>query len=88
MSSLPQVYTHQVDVFSFGMLLYEAITLHIPYENLNGQQANQANERGSRPPLTKKVLGSILRSELFLFGKKYVNFEKTMDYNIIIIGGG
>lgn len=50
-----QVYTHQVDIFSFGMLLYEAITLHIPYENLNGQQANQANEQGTRPPLTKKV---------------------------------
>ncbi len=38
------------------MLMYELMTLHIPYENLNAQQANQANERGTRPPLTKKVL--------------------------------
>ena len=36
------------------MFLYELLTLHIPYESLAIQQANQANERGTRPSLTRK----------------------------------
>ena len=36
------------------MFVYELLTLHIPYESLAIQQANQANERGTRPPLTKR----------------------------------
>ena len=50
-----QIYTEQVDIFSFGMFIYELITLHLPYEVLTAQQANQANESGARPTLTKKV---------------------------------
>ena len=35
------------------MVLYEMLTLHIPYESMAGQQANQANEQGKRPPLCR-----------------------------------
>ena len=35
------------------MFIYELLTLHIPYETLAVQQANQANERGTRPSLSK-----------------------------------
>ena len=50
-----QVYTTQIDVFSFAMFVYELVTLHVPYVHLNGQQANQANEKGERPSLKRKV---------------------------------
>ena len=50
-----EVYSHQVDIFSFAMLIYEMITLHTPYENLTAQQANQSNENGARPSLSRKV---------------------------------
>lgn len=50
-----QVYTTQIDVFSFAMFVYELVTLHVPYDQLNGQQANQANEKGVRPSLKRKV---------------------------------
>jgi hypothetical protein len=37
------------------MFMYELITLHVPYVDLNAQQANQANEKGDRPSLKRKV---------------------------------
>ena len=37
------------------MFVYELITLHVPYDHLNAQQANQANEKGERPSLKRKV---------------------------------
>ncbi len=50
-----QAYSKEVDIFSFGMFIYELVTLRIPYDTLTAQQANQANESGARPALTKQV---------------------------------
>ncbi len=36
------------------MFIYELLTQHLPYEALAIQQANQANERGTRPSLSKR----------------------------------
>lgn len=36
------------------MFIYELLTLHIPYESLAAQLANQANEQGTRPSLAKR----------------------------------
>ena len=47
------------------MFMYELITLHVPYVDLNAQQANQANEKGERPSLKRKVSFRITLKILF-----------------------
>ncbi|XP_065901967.1 leucine-rich repeat serine/threonine-protein kinase 1-like [Dysidea avara] len=63
-----EVYSNKVDIFSLGMVIYELITLHPPYDKFNQQQANQAIESGVRPSLSKKDLNSlILQRELMIW---------------------
>ena len=47
----------QVDIFSFGMFLYELISLHFPFEkqNLMGSQIEKLIIEGERPPLQNRV---------------------------------
>ena len=47
----------QVDIFSFGMFLYELISLHFPFEkqNLMGSQIEKLVIEGERPPLQNRV---------------------------------
>ena len=44
----------QVDCFSFGMFLYELISLHPPFEGY--ESVKEHILEGRRPPLTVKVL--------------------------------
>ena len=50
-----EAYSEKVDIFSFAMTVYELITLHMPFDQLTPNQANQANENGARPTLKKRV---------------------------------
>ena len=44
----------QVDIFSYGMLLYELLTGQRPFENLTTtQELNKAVLSGDRPPLNE-----------------------------------
>ena len=50
-----EAYNEKVDIFSYAMVMYEMITLRVPFEHLTPNQANQANESGTRPTMKKKV---------------------------------
>lgn len=50
-----ELYTDKVDSFSFGMYIYELVTLHQPFNDLNPAQVKQLIVEGHRPPLTAKV---------------------------------
>ena len=45
------VYDHKADVFSFGMLLYQMITRHHPFHDMQGLKIDSAIENGERPKL-------------------------------------
>jgi len=49
-----ELYTDKVDSFSFGMYIYELVTLHQPFYDLNPAQVKQLIVDGHRPPLTAK----------------------------------
>ena len=51
----------QVDIFSFGMFLYELISLHFPFEkqNLMGSQIEKLIIEGERPPLQNRVHSTV-----------------------------
>ncbi|KAH7286391.1 hypothetical protein KP509_32G005100 [Ceratopteris richardii] len=42
-------YTHKVDVYSFGIVLWELVTGNIPFQNMSAVQAASAVVRGERP---------------------------------------
>ena len=50
----------QVDIFSFGMFMYEMISLHFPFEkqNLMSSQIEKLVIEGERPPLQNRGSGS------------------------------
>jgi len=51
----------QVDIFSFGMFLYELIGLYFPFEkqNLMGSQIEKLIIEGERPPLQNRVSAAL-----------------------------
>lgn len=46
-------YLLQVDCFSFGMFIYELLTLHQPFES--HESVKECILEGGRPPLTHRV---------------------------------
>lgn len=50
-------YTEKVDCFSFGMFIYELLTLHQPFEG--HESVKECILEGGRPPLTYRVSSSI-----------------------------
>jgi len=46
-------YTEKVDCFSFGMFVYELITMHQPFEN--HESVKESILEGQRPALTFRV---------------------------------
>ena len=47
----------QVDIYSFGMFMYELISLYFPFEkqNLMSSQIEKLVVEGERPPLQNRV---------------------------------
>lgn len=50
-------YTEKVDCFSFGMFIYELLTLHQPFEG--HESVKECILEGGRPPLTYRVCTTI-----------------------------
>ncbi|XP_050215430.1 uncharacterized protein LOC126666642 [Mercurialis annua] len=49
------LYGLEVDIWSFGCLLLELLTLHIPYSGLSEFHINELLQTGQRPPLTSEL---------------------------------
>ena len=49
--------TEKIDIYSYGMFLFELIALHFPFEkqNLMGSQIEKLVIEGERPPLQNRV---------------------------------
>jgi serine/threonine protein kinase len=60
-----QEYSESVDIFSFGMFLYELLTLKQPYEGQD--QMKEYILEGRKPHVSDKVFYSNLMLETFFF---------------------
>lgn len=56
-------YTEKVDCFSFGMFVYELLTMHQPFEN--HESVKESILEGHRPALTYRVRKEICNELLF-----------------------
>ena len=75
--------TEKVDVFSYGMFLYEMISLHFPFEkqNLMHSQIERLVIEGERPPLQNRVSWCCNRySQTKISKKKQFLVENTRLY--------
>lgn len=51
----PNLYGLEVDIWSFGCLLFEMLTLQLPYLELSESEINELLRKGERPQLTKEL---------------------------------
>jgi len=56
-------YTEKVDCFSFGMFIYELVTMHQPFEN--HESVKESILEGHRPALTYRVRIKTFKKILF-----------------------
>ncbi|XP_057957170.1 uncharacterized protein LOC131150463 [Malania oleifera] len=61
-----EIYGLEVDIWSFGCLLLELLTLEVPYSGLSESNIHDLLQMGERPPLTDelKALWSLEESEM------------------------
>lgn len=76
-------YTEKVDCFSFGMFIYELLTLHQPFEG--HESVKECILEGGRPPLTYRV--SYLLCLVYLYETTCNNliFMKSFGYYLFKI---
>jgi len=54
-----QPYNRKVDIYSFGLILWEICCLEVPYSNLTPKNFREkVFEKGERPPLSEKILST------------------------------
>lgn len=70
-----KIYGLEVDIWSFGCLLLELLTLQVPYSGLSESDIHSLLERGERPGLTEEL--EALRVEARAMGKSNKEMEST-----------
>lgn len=75
-----ELYTDKVDSFSFGMYIYELVTLHQPFNDLNPAQVKQLIVEGHRPPLTAKVCALLNDLKACIDGVTEMNFTWQLPW--------
>ncbi|XP_052190200.1 uncharacterized protein LOC127799939 [Diospyros lotus] len=56
----PSMYGLEVDIWSFGCLILELLTLQFPYSGLSESDARDLLQTGKRPPLTEELEALVL----------------------------
>ncbi|XP_077239811.1 leucine-rich repeat protein kinase family protein [Tasmannia lanceolata] len=64
----PNRYGLEVDIWSYGCLLLELLTLQVPYEGLSGSEIHQLLQMGQRPQLTDDLEALALPGEPIMAG--------------------
>ncbi|EOY15683.1 Leucine-rich repeat protein kinase family protein, putative [Theobroma cacao] len=59
----PNLYGLEVDIWSYGCLIYELLTLQIPYFDFSDDQMHDFIQMGKRPPLTDELEALLLLDE-------------------------
>jgi len=73
--ALEKGYGLEVDIYSYGMVLYELMTLKTPFHGEDHRSITAKLKEGERPPIRKELLADPSYSPLLEIFEQCTNFE-------------